>query len=143
MIKLPMENFFNATDTMINWTNCQGKCIEPVELAFKTMYPDNYLEYITDCKTLGTVSYNTLCKQPFRRLILNTYLYQFPHESITNERVDSVIKNIISVCIKEGITSLSIPYFPTNSFLTQQEVEDIIVNNFFTLAPSTFISLYS
>lgn len=142
MIKLSINSFTNTTDSFINWTNSQGKCIDPLEMVLKNLYVNNYLFYIRNPQRVGSIIYDVKEQLVYNRLILNTYLYEYPGEPLTRERIEGVIKNIIDVCHREHITSLSIPCFKTNSNISQEEVENIIVNMFYTFAPDVYISLY-
>lgn len=137
-----IENFLYTHDSIVNWVNCKGKCIDELEMSLRNLYGQNYLFYIDKRPQLGEILYDGLYYVVYKKYILNTYLYNYYGEVLTEERVTDIIKKLINVCLRENINSIAIPPIKTFSDISKEKIENIIVNNFYTYAPDICVTLY-
>lgn len=153
-IIMPIENFFRAEDSVVNWINCHKRCVEPLEIEFKRYYPKNYLEYITDPVNstffntkddpIGGVLYNETDIVLYNKYIFNVYLYKYPTESIGTERIEQTFHTLIQ-CLKNlKVSRISIPIFNSyNPTLPSSEIKEIIASMFSTHASDIHVTVYA
>jgi len=155
IINSKMKNFFESKDNIVNWINTKGKCFEPGEISFRNYYPKNYIDYINhpdklqqfnrfSSAALGSVLINFDNDIPINgKGILNVYLYDFPKEPLTVKRIEMAIDNIIECLTVQALTDISIPIPNSYSELTEQDIENIILNRFYSHASHINVTLYT
>lgn len=153
IITSPLHNLLDSTDHLVNWTNLQKRCVEPVERQFKTFYPKNYLNYISsdytkynfygEKETIGTVFYDPDDLIYHNKYIFNVYLYEHPKQQLTVYQIKNVLNNLFRLVLDLDIKAISLPIFESyNSGVPSSEIISLIEEMVIKLIPDRIVTIY-